>query len=213
MQTSGVYCRAIYEVLIHHNREKSSEQELRSLHLLPTGAVYVTSLASSPQWSLKTRRCVILLASICWMNYRKRLVDTCKERLSDETSSDGFGEGRGTTPCPLTHTSTLPWPLSVTFNLSSFLPPHREPYALPFPSFSFWAPHLDVTPFRKSCSSRSMNCSCLRVGGSAAKQILGNCHSLPVTSIHIWDYHINSICTTYSFNAARVLWICWQYYK
>lgn len=123
MQTSGVYCRAIYEMLIHHNREKSSEQELRSLHLLPTGAVYVTSLASSPQWSLKTLRCVILLASIWWMNYRKRLVDTCKERLSDETRAV-MGLGKEEAPPPA-HLPTLPhclglwvWPsTSPSFSL------------------------------------------------------------------------------------------------
>lgn len=211
MHTSGVYYRAISEVLVHHNREKSSEQELRSLHLLLTGTVYVTSSASSPQWSLKTCRCVILPASIWWMNYRKMLVDTCKERLSDETRAVmGLGKEETPPPASLPHTSTLPWPLRVTFNPSSFLPPHREPYAFPFPSFSFWAPHLDVKqiPLRKSYSSRRMNCSCFRVGGSTAKQILANCHSLPVASIHIWDYHINSICTTYSLNAAQILWIC-----
>lgn len=106
MHTSGVYYSAISEVLIHHNREKSSEQELRSLHLLLTGTVYVTSSASSPQWSLKTCRCVILPASIWWMNYRKMLVDTCKERLSDETRAVmGLGKEETPPPAPL---PTLP---------------------------------------------------------------------------------------------------------
>lgn len=117
------------------------------IFLLLTGIVYITFLASSPQWSLKMHRYVILLANMYWTNYRKTLVDTCKEKLSNATRRAVMGLGKEETPppWPLPCPSTLPWPLSVGDPQPLLSSACRGPYALPFPSFSSSATHVDVT--------------------------------------------------------------------
>lgn len=187
------------------------------IFLLLTGIVYITFLASSPQWSLKMHRYVILLANTYWTNYRKTLVDTCK-KLSNATRRAVMGLGKEETPPPrpLPCTSTLPWPLSVGDPQPLLSSARRGPYALPFPSFSSSATHVDVTQISLQKILffwRQGEFLSDGGGGSPAKQMLGNCHSLPVASIHIWDDNLNSVYTTCGPNAARVLWMFWQYYK
>lgn len=135
------------------------------IFLLLTGIVYITFLASSPQWSLKMHRYVILLANTYWTNYRKTLVDTCKEKLSNATRRAVMGLGKEETPPPgpfpaLPHCLGLS--LGVTRNPSSLLlvgdlMRSPSPPSLPQPRMWMW-PRF---PFRKSCSSRGKESSCL----------------------------------------------------